>query len=116
MSLLYCFLGLVLYELGQSGRGLDLMKKALERAAKNGEKVIEGIVGIWLGRILSDNEPSQFDEAEEMIRQGTANLEKISVRPHVSIGYLFLGELHQKTGFGQEGYGYGLKYTPKIFY
>ena len=106
VSLLYCFLGLVLYELGQSGRGLDLMKKAFDTAAKNGEKAIEGIAGIWLGRIWSDNEPSRLDEAEEMIRQGIANLEKISVRPHISVGYLFLGELHQKTGREQEALEY----------
>ena len=106
VSLLYCFLGLVLYELGQSDRGLDLMKKAFDTAVKSGEKAIEGIAGIWLGRILSDTEPSQLDEAEEMIRQGTANLEKISVRPHISIGYFFLGELHQKTGRKQEALEY----------
>jgi tetratricopeptide (TPR) repeat protein len=78
--------------------GRKYFEKALSLAERNDEKHVQGLSWIGLGWILANTDASQIEKAEEYIQRGIALLEKISVRPHYSQGYFYLGELYAGTG------------------
>ena len=47
-----------------------------------------------LGRIIGKTEPKDPGKAEEHILKGIKILDDLKLKPHVSVGYLYLGELY----------------------
>ena len=70
------------------------LEKGLKISRENHEKIIEGALLIWLGKTISQCSPLHKDRAAEFILSGIEISEKISQRPDVAVGYLFLAELH----------------------
>ena len=73
-------------------------EEALRLAQSNNEKWVEGNSMVWLGKILGKAKKSQNDKAQGNILQGIKILDELKMRPHCSVGYLFLGELYTDTG------------------
>ena len=73
-------------------------EEALRLAQSNNEKWVEGNSMVWLGKILGKAKKSQNDKAQGNILQGIKILDELKMRPHYSVGYLFLGELYAYTG------------------
>ena len=84
--------------LGELKSAQSCAEKALDLAQKNNEKHIEGFSWTLMGRILGKKEPSEIDRAEEHILKGIKILEELKLKPHVSIGYFYLGEIYADTG------------------
>jgi tetratricopeptide (TPR) repeat protein len=73
-------------------------EKAVELSKKNNERAYEGLSRVWLGKILGKKDSSYLDKGEDSILQGIKMLEELKLRPWVSQGYFFLGELYTDSG------------------
>jgi class 3 adenylate cyclase/tetratricopeptide (TPR) repeat protein len=73
-------------------------EKSIDFAVKHNEKASEGCSRIWLGRILAKADISKRGEAEKCIRQGMKILDECRIRPFLTQGHLFLGELYVAAG------------------
>ena len=98
LSLHYWFLGMVHCDSGDLKKAQKGTEKVLKRSQRNNERQIEGLSRISLGRILGKAGISQGDEAEESILEGIRILKELRLRPSLSWGYLFLGELYADRG------------------
>jgi tetratricopeptide (TPR) repeat protein len=98
LSLHYCLLSSVHYELGKLEEAQRYIKEAVMLSQTNGEKMIEGISLATQGRILGKMDPSRLEEAEERIRRGMTVLENIKAKPFHTWGVFFLGELYARIG------------------
>jgi class 3 adenylate cyclase/tetratricopeptide (TPR) repeat protein len=98
MSLHYCTLSMVLFDLGNFEEGLKWSEKALELSVKNHEKRYEGLSKIWIGRILGSTEKARYRQGEKFILEGYEILKKLGVRPAMAQGHLYLGELYRNSG------------------
>jgi predicted ATPase/class 3 adenylate cyclase len=94
----YWALCLALFDLGDLEKALAAIEQALMFARKYNEKNFEGLSLIWLGKILEKTDPNQYDTAEESILKGIDMLQELRLKPYVSQGYLYLGELYIDTG------------------
>jgi tetratricopeptide (TPR) repeat protein len=72
-------------------------EEALELSQKNGEKWVEGISWLSLGKILRKAGSSKSGKAEAYILKGINILNELKIIPFASLGYLFLGELYADT-------------------
>jgi tetratricopeptide (TPR) repeat protein len=98
-SALYCWtFGMVYYELGQLANARSYIDQAIGFSKDINSAYIEVRATIWLGRIINKLDQSQIHEAEECILQGIRVLNELGIRPYVSQGHLFLGELHADAG------------------
>lgn len=91
-------LGACLAESGEfeaTGRKLE---KGLGISRENHERVTEGVILIWLGRILGQSLAPQNDRAAESLLQGIEISKELSQRPDEAVGYLFLAELYANQG------------------
>jgi tetratricopeptide (TPR) repeat protein len=84
--------------LGELKSAQNCAEKALDLAQKNHEKCVEGFSWSLMGRILGKKEHPHIDRAEEHILKGIKILEELKLKPFVSIGYFYLGELYADTG------------------
>jgi len=98
LSFIYCNLGWICLNLGDLNNAQSAAEEALRLSKKNGEKHIEGMSWILLGRILGKKEPNQIDMAEESILKGMEILQKLRLKAVYSQGYLFLGEFYLNEG------------------
>jgi len=73
-------------------------EKSLYLAQENKERGFEGMAWTILGRIIGKREPTELGKAEEHILKGIRILDELKLRPNVSKGYLFLGELYADMG------------------
>jgi tetratricopeptide (TPR) repeat protein len=73
-------------------------EKSIDFAVKHNEKAYEGSSRIWLGRILAKADISKNREAKECIKKGMGILDECKIRPFLTQGHLFLGELYVATG------------------
>ncbi len=98
MALIYDQLGYLDIELGNLKSAQIYAEKALNFARKTSERLFEGWASILLGRILGKKEPVQFEKAEECIIKGIKMLEEMQIKPFLSQGYFFLGDLYIDMG------------------
>ena len=78
-------------DLEAARRNLD---KGLEISRKNHERITEGALLIWLGRVQGRCHPPDDECAFEYILLGIEMSKRISQRPDEAVGYLFLAELY----------------------
>ena len=62
-----------------------------------------------LGMVLGKKEPAEFDKAEECIMKGIRMLDEMKIKPYLSQGYLYLGDLYNDMGRKEDA----LKYLRK---
>ncbi len=86
------------FELGDLEKAQSHIEEALELAQNGSEKHYEALAKIWLGKIQAKADMSQSDNAEELISDGIRELDKLKLRPWITEGYLYLGELYADTG------------------
>ena len=67
-------------------------------ADRNNERFMQGIARIDLGKILAKACSARSDDAEECIARGITILGELKLRPFMSQGHLYLGELYADTG------------------
>ncbi len=87
------------YTMGEIGLALNdlenaktVMEEALSLSRKNGEKAVEGLALVGLGRVLGKKEPRRIEKAEECFSQGLAILQDQELKPFYSPGRMYLGE------------------------
>ena len=97
-SLHYSRLGLIHLDLKEYDIAQECLEKSLELALKNKEKTNEGSVWFTLGRVLGKKEPAEYSKAEEYILRGIKMASELNIRPHLSQGYLYLGDLYNQIG------------------
>ena len=98
LSLHYVLMSMVHFDSGDLKSALHCAEKSMRLSKKNDERQFEGMSTIWVGRILGKTDSLDIDKAEEIILNGIKLLEKLKLRPFISQGYLFLGELYQSAG------------------
>ena len=98
MSIHYLCLGQAHLALSDIKGALRFMQRALKLSQDDDEKLSEGLVWIWLGKVLEQTEPPRIDRAEESILKGIKILAELKLKALYSVGYLFLGELHLNKG------------------
>jgi class 3 adenylate cyclase/tetratricopeptide (TPR) repeat protein len=98
LSFQFWLLGIVHFDQGDLKNAQSFMDKALELSEKNNERHWEGVLRIWLGRILGIVAPSDADNAEEYIFHGIKICDELKTRPFSAQGRLFLGELYSDIG------------------
>jgi tetratricopeptide (TPR) repeat protein len=87
-------LGVCLAESGEFEAAGRKLEKGLEISRENHERVTEGAILIWLGRVLGQRLTPQYDRAAESILLGIEISKGLSHRPDEAVGYLFLVELY----------------------
>jgi class 3 adenylate cyclase/tetratricopeptide (TPR) repeat protein len=87
-------LGVCLAESGEFEAAGRKLEKGLEISRENHERVTEGAILIWLGRVLGQRFTPQYDRAAESILLGIEISKGLSHRPDEAVGYLFLVELY----------------------
>jgi tetratricopeptide (TPR) repeat protein len=98
MSWLYHDMGMIHLGLGELKSAQSCAEEALDLAQKNHEKHIEGMSWTLMGRVLGKKEPAEIDKSKEYILKGIQILEELKLKPHVSVGHFYLGELYADTG------------------
>jgi len=98
LSLSYWILGMVHLDWDDLKSAQSYTEEALKLSQNNNEKQLEGVSRLFLGRILGKAEESQYGKAKECILQGIKIFDKLKLKPFVSQGYLYLGELYADTG------------------
>ncbi len=98
LSFTYMLLGMVEFDSGDFESAKNCAERAVELSQECGERQFEGMSKIWLGKILHNVDSSQIDKAEENMHQGINLIEGLKIKPYISMGHLFLGELYVATG------------------
>ena len=98
LSFIYNNLGWICQNLGDLKNAQSHTEEALRLSQKNGEKLIEGISWILLGRILGKQEPHQVERNANHILKGMEILQELKLKAIYCQGYLFLGELYLNGG------------------
>jgi tetratricopeptide (TPR) repeat protein len=98
IALMQVYLSMVHFDLGNFNEANALAEQAVKLAQTNREKWIEGFALLQLGRVIGRMERSQLQKAEECIFTGMKILEELKIKPTLSIGFLFLGELYAHAG------------------
>jgi tetratricopeptide (TPR) repeat protein len=87
-------LGVCLAESGETEAARRNFEKGLEISRKNYERITEGALLIWLGRIRGQCPPPDDERAFEYILLGIEISKGLAQRPDEAVGYLFLAELY----------------------
>lgn len=98
LSWCYYSLGWIFQDLDDLKHAQSNTEEALRLSQKNGEKFLEGISWILLGRVLGRKKPHRMDRAEENILKGMQILQGLKIKAYYSQGYFFLGELYLNAG------------------
>ena len=83
---------------GEYIKATHYAKLAIELSKKKNERANEAYSTVLLGRILGKKDMPKNKNAEKFILQGIKILNNLKVRPWLSQGYFFLGELYADTG------------------
>jgi tetratricopeptide (TPR) repeat protein len=123
------FLGDICLHQGDLRNARSFMEEALRLSQKNGEKLMEGVSWILLGRIVGRMETPQIHEAEKYVFQGMKITDGLKLKPYHAQGHLFLAELYihgaqkekamenlkkAETMFREMGMDYWLDETRKV--
>jgi tetratricopeptide (TPR) repeat protein len=92
------YLSYVHHDLGNFSNANSYAEEALNISIKNNDHHHEGLSMIWLGRILGRKNRSKRTEVGKYILQGIEILKELKLRPFLSQGYFFLGELYANSG------------------
>ena len=98
MSLVHFHLGWIHLRLGSLKNARNLAEEALRLSQKNNDKFVEGLSWLLLGLTLSKTEPLEINKAEECILKEIELCKKLKLKPHISQGHLYLGELYLNAG------------------
>jgi tetratricopeptide (TPR) repeat protein len=98
LSLHYLFLSRVLCDLGNLSDAKSNAEQALNLAQTNNQKFLEGMSGVQLGRVIGKMEERQFHMAEEYMMNGLKILDALGMKPDLSSGTFFIGELYADGG------------------
>jgi tetratricopeptide (TPR) repeat protein len=98
LSMTHSLLGGIHLNLGDLKNARNLAKEALRLSQKNNEKAIEGLSWLLLGTISGKTEPLQINKAEECILKGIEICKGLKIKPHYSLGHLYLGQLYMDAG------------------
>jgi tetratricopeptide (TPR) repeat protein len=110
----YFCLGVCHAESGEYDAAGQAFEKGLEICRKNYEKITEGLLLIWLGRVLGKLQPPKDEKAQDRILRGIKMSGELSQRPDVAVGHFFLGEYYADRGEKEEAIQY-LKKALKLF-
>jgi class 3 adenylate cyclase/tetratricopeptide (TPR) repeat protein/ribosomal protein L40E len=110
----YFCLGVCHAESGEYDVARHAFEKGLEICRENHEKITEGSLLIWLGRVLGKSQLPENAEAHNSILRGIRVSEELSHRPDLAIGNFFLGEFYADRGEKEEAVEY-LKKALKLF-
>jgi class 3 adenylate cyclase/ABC-type dipeptide/oligopeptide/nickel transport system ATPase component len=98
ISLMQVYFSMVHFDLGNLDEANTLAEQAVKLAQTNREKMAQGFAWLQLGRTIGRMEGSQLQKAEECILNGIKILKELKIKPNLSIGFLFLGELYAHAG------------------
>jgi class 3 adenylate cyclase/tetratricopeptide (TPR) repeat protein len=113
-SLHYLSMGICQAISGEFEAARHALEKGLEICRKNCEKITEGSLSIWLGRVLGKRQPPKDEKACNSILRGIRVSEELRHRPDLAIGYFFLGEFYADRDRKEEAVEY-LKKALKLF-
>ena len=102
MSHIYNVLSMVHLDSGDLESAEQCAQKALFVAQENKERGFEGMSLTTLGRIIGEKEPTELDKSEKHILKGIKILDDLKLKPTVSIGHFFLGELYANVGLKEK--------------
>ena len=102
IAFMQAFLSMVHFDLGDFNQANAHAELAVKLAQTNREKWIEGFSCLQLGRVIGRMEGSQLQKAEECIFTGMKILENMKIKPSLSMGFLFLGELYAHAGLKEK--------------
>jgi tetratricopeptide (TPR) repeat protein len=105
-SLHYFSMGICHAESGEYDVARHAFEKGLIICRENHEKIIEGSLLIWLGRVLGKSQLPENTEAHNSILRGIRVSEELSHRPDLAIGNFFLGEFYADRGEKEEAVEY----------
>jgi class 3 adenylate cyclase/tetratricopeptide (TPR) repeat protein len=103
LSYHHLMLSMVHFDLGNLAEAKVHGEQGVNFAQTHRERHWEGMLSIQLGRITGKLETSEIAKAEELIMKGMRILEELMVKPWISIGHLFLGELYSNAGQKEKG-------------
>ena len=89
----FCF-GVCLAESGEFEAARRNLERGLEISRNNHERITEGALLIWLGKVWGQCHPPDDERAFEYILLGIEMSKGLSQRPDEAVGYLFLAELY----------------------
>jgi tetratricopeptide (TPR) repeat protein len=130
ISLMQAGLSMVRFDLGNFNKAHALAKQAVKLAQTNKEKWVEAFAWLQLGRAIGRVKGAQVQKAEECIFTGMKISDQLKIKPFLSEGLLYLGELYANAGrkeeslknlkqaeglFQEMGINYWLSRTKKIF-
>jgi len=98
LPLYHCALSMIHFDSGDLESANSGAEEALRLSQENHEKWPEGLSRVLLGRTIGKGSKSQYTKAEEYILQGIKILDEVKLKPLVSQGYVYLGELYADTG------------------
>jgi class 3 adenylate cyclase/tetratricopeptide (TPR) repeat protein len=98
IPLFQVYFSMVHFDLGNLDKANTLAEQAVKLAQTNREKMAEGFAWLQLGRTIGRMEGSHRQKAEECILNGIKILKELKIKPTLSIGFLFLGELYAHAG------------------
>ena len=102
-------LGVCLAESGELEAARENLEKGLAISRENHERVTEGAILIWLGRVLAQCLAPQNNRAAKSLLLGIEISKELSQRPDEAVGYLFLAEFYAD----QESKDLALEYLKK---
>ena len=109
LSFHYFLLSMVSIDSNDLPNAQSFIEKALHFSQENGEKVVEGLCLITLGRILGKVKKDYNKRAEEFIKQGIRILSELKMRPYCAQGFLILADFYFSAGRRLKALRYLLK-------
>jgi len=97
-SLHYQNLGICLAESGDYNTAERALNRGLEISRTKMERLTEGGLLIWLGRVSGKMLPPEDESAFDSLLHGIEISKKLSQQPDVAVGYLFLAEFYANRG------------------
>jgi len=98
----YWGLALILMSVGEFEKALRIAEEMLKLSRDYRAKTFESLALLGLGRIEGEVDPLRIDAALQHIKQGISMYEEMGVRTYIAIGHLFLGEVFEIAGRGEE--------------
>ncbi len=91
-------MGTLLYTDGDFASSCSHLLRGRETAIAKGDRYMEALSRICLGRSMGAQSLERFEEARIEISRGVELLQELEVRPYLALGTLFLGELYLRRG------------------
>ena len=104
LSFMYWYQSMAHLDAGDLKSAKSCVEESLRLARENNEKHYEGMSMVLLGKILAKSDPAQSLESKEHIIQGIKILDELKLKPHLAVGYLYLGEVYAEAGQKQKAF------------